>query len=138
MRFKSLKKEEPRLSIAPLIDIVFLLLIFFMVTSHFDVASGVHIRLPQVAKMIYDQHENKITVVIDKSGQAYLEGKKTDMKALGERLEALVQEKELYQLVLQADKDVRHGVVVETMDIAKRAGVRSIVIAAQWKSEKVL
>ncbi|MEJ2726356.1 MAG: biopolymer transporter ExbD [Deltaproteobacteria bacterium] len=138
MRFKSLKKEEPSLGIAPLIDIVFLLLIFFMVTSHFDVASGVRIRLPQVAKMIYDQHENKITVVIDKSGQAYLEGKKTDMKALGERLVALVQEKELYQLVLQADKDVRHGVVVEVMDIAKRAGVRSIVIAAHWKSEKVL
>jgi len=68
MRFRSVKKEEPTLGIAPLIDIVFLLLIFFMVTSHFDVASGVRIRLPQVAKMIYDQHENKVTVVIDKSG----------------------------------------------------------------------
>jgi biopolymer transport protein ExbD len=88
--------------------------------------------------MIYDQHENKITVVIDKSGQAYLEGKKMDMKTLSERLEALVQEKDLFQVVLQADKDVRHGVVVQTMDIAKRAGVRSIVIAAHWKSDKVL
>jgi biopolymer transport protein ExbD len=138
MRFRSVKKEEPSLGIAPLIDIVFLLLIFFMVTSHFDVASGVRIRLPQVEKMIYDQHENKITVVIDKSGQAYLEGKKMDMKTLSERLEALVQEKDLFQVVLQADKDVRHGVVVQTMDIAKRAGVRSIVIAAHWKSDKVL
>ena len=138
MRFRSVKKEEPSFGIAPLIDIVFLLLIFFMVTSHFDVASGVRIRLPQVAKMIYDQHENKVTVVIDKSGQAYFEGEKTDMEALGEKLEALVQEKELFQVVLQADKDTRHGVVVQAMDIAKRAGVRSIVIAAQWKSDKVL
>jgi biopolymer transport protein ExbD len=138
MRFRSVKKEEPSLGIAPLIDVVFLLLIFFMVTSHFDVASGVRIRLPQVAKMIYDQHENKVTVVIDRSGQAYLEGKKTDMKTLMARLEALVQEDNLYQVVLQADKDVKHGAVVEAMDVAKRAGVRSIVIAAHWKSDKVL
>jgi biopolymer transport protein ExbD len=138
MRFRSVKKEEPSLGIAPLIDVVFLLLIFFMVTSHFDVASGVRIRLPQVAKMIYDQHENKVTVVMDRSGQAYLEGKKTDMKTLLARLEALVQEDNLYQVVLQADKDVKHGAVVEAMDVAKRAGVRSIVIAAHWKSDKVL
>lgn len=138
MRFRSVKKEEPSLGIAPLIDVVFLLLIFFMVTSHFDVASGVRIRLPQVAKMIYDQHENKVTVVMDRSGQAYLEGKKTDMKTLLARLEALVREDNLFQVVLQADKDVKHGAVVEAMDVAKRAGVRSIVIAAHWKSDKVL
>ncbi|MBW1921270.1 MAG: biopolymer transporter ExbD [Deltaproteobacteria bacterium] len=48
MRFKTTKKEEPSLGIAPLIDIVFLLLIFFMVTSHFDIASGVRIQLPKV------------------------------------------------------------------------------------------
>lgn len=138
MRFRSVKKEEPTLGIAPLIDIVFLLLIFFMVTSHFDVASGVRIQLPQVAKMIYDQHDNKVTVVIDKSGQAYLEGKKIDMKALGERLKKLVQEKDLIQVVLQADRDVKHGIVVQAMDVAKTAGVRSIVIAAHWKSDKVL
>ncbi|MGD2124717.1 MAG: biopolymer transporter ExbD [Desulfobacteraceae bacterium] len=138
MRFKTIKREEPSLGIAPLIDIVFLLLIFFMVTSHFDVASGVRIRLPRVAKMIYDQEENKVTVVIDRSGQSYLEGKKIGLKALGERLKSLVQEKDLVQLVLQADKDVRHGIVVQTMDVAKTAGVRSIVIAARWKSEKVL
>jgi biopolymer transport protein ExbD len=138
MRFRSVKKEEPTLGIAPLIDIVFLLLIFFMVTSHFDVASGVRIRLPQVAKMIYDHQDNKVTVVIDKSGQAYLEGQKIDMKVLGERLKKLVEEKDLIQVVLQADRDVKHGIVVQAMDVAKTAGVRSIVIAANWKSDKVL
>ena len=48
MRFKKQKEEEPMISIAPLIDILFLLLIFFMVTSHFDIASGVQINLPDV------------------------------------------------------------------------------------------
>jgi biopolymer transport protein ExbD len=114
------------------------LLIFFMVTSHFDVASGVRIKLPQISKVIFDQQDNKVTVLIDQSGQAYFEGKKVDMKALGERLRQLVQEKNVLQLILQADKEVKHGVVVEAMDVAKTAGVNSIVISAQWKPQKAL
>ena len=137
MRFKRSKLEEPGLGIAPLIDIVFLLLIFFMVTSHFDVASGVRIDLPKVAVTTHDRNESKVTVVIDKEGRVYFEGEPLDMKGLGERLRHLVQEKSEVQLVLQADKDSRHGVVVQAMDVAKSAGVRAIVIAAQWKGEKV-
>ncbi|MBW1977035.1 MAG: biopolymer transporter ExbD [Deltaproteobacteria bacterium] len=138
MRFKTTKKEEPSLGIAPLIDIVFLLLIFFMVTSHFDIASGVRIQLPKVSKMTYEQQKDKVTLIIDKSGLIYVGGKKIGARELMKKLKYLVIEKGLIQVVLQADKDVRHGVVVETMDIAKRAGVRSIVIAARWKSGKIL
>jgi len=137
MRFKKVKEEEIRLGIAPLIDIVFLLLIFFMVTSHFDVASGIRIRLPNVAKKIFNQENNKITLVIDKSGRIYLKGKRVGMKTLQKRLQNLVKEKDLVHLFLQADKDVRHGRVVQIMDLAKSAGVHSIIIAARWKSEKV-
>ena len=137
MRFRKLREEETGLGIAPLIDIVFLLLIFFMVTSHFDVASGVRIRLPKITKKIFDQDDNKVTIVIDSLGQTYFEGKKIDAKSLRKRLQYLVREKNLLHVILQADKDVRHGIVVETMDLAKAAGVHSIIIAAQWKSGKV-
>ena len=136
MKFQRSKQEEPTLGIAPLIDIVFLLLIFFMVTSHFDVASGVRIKLPQVSKVMFDRQDNKVTVLIDQAGKTYFEGKQVDMKALGERLKELVQEKNGLQLILQADKETMHGVVVETMDVAKTAGVHSIVISAQWKPQK--
>jgi len=137
MRFRKIKEEEIRLSIAPLIDIVFLLLIFFMVTSHFDVASGVRIRLPEVSKKFFNQEEDKITLVIDKSGGIYLKGKRVEMKILRKRLENLVKGKDLVHLFLQADKDVKHGRVVQVMDLAKSTGVHSIIIAARWKSEKV-
>ncbi len=137
MRFRKIKEEEIRLSIAPLIDIVFLLLIFFMVTSHFDVASGVRIRLPKVAKKIFNQEEDKITLVIDKSGGIYLKGKRVEIKILRKRLKNLVKDKDLVHLFLQADKDVKHGRVVQVMDLAKSAGIHSIIIAARWKSEKV-
>lgn len=137
MKFRKSKEEEPRVSIAPLIDIVFLLLIFFMVTSHFDIASGVKIDLPKVGqKVISNAKDNKMTIVIDKSGEVYLEGEKISNESLQEKLEDNVKQKNLVQLILQADKDTAHGKVVEIMDLAKRSGVNSIVIAARWKSEK--
>ena len=58
------------------------------------------------------------------------------MKHLEQRLKSLVQEKGHLQLVLQADKDAKHGTVVEAMDVAKSVGVQSIVIAAQWKAQR--
>lgn len=138
MKFRKGKDEEITIGIAPLIDIVFLLLIFFMVTSHFDVSSGVRIRLPKVTQKIFNEKKNKITLVMSESGLSYLEGEKVDMTALEQRLKALVLERGLVHLVLQADKEVRHGFVVQAMDIAKGAGVQSIIIAAQWKPQKVL
>jgi len=139
MRFRKMKEEEPRISIAPLIDILFLLLIFFMVTSHFDIASGVRINLPKVTKRIVnDDEENRITLIVDKSAQIYLDGKKIDQEVLPGLLQKYVKERGLLDLVLQADKDVSHGNVVEIMDLAKSAGVNSIIIAAQWKAEGLL
>ena len=135
MKFRKAKEEEPRISIAPLIDIVFLLLIFFMVTSHFDIASGVKIDLPKVGqKVISNAKDDKITLVIDKSGEVYLEGEKISNESLKEKVEDLIKKKKLVQLILQADKDTAHGKVVEIMDLAKSSGVNSIVIAARWKS----
>ena len=138
MRFRRPREEETRLGIAPLVDIVFLLLIFFMVTSNFDVASGVRIKLPKVEKRILDHGKNKIILVIDKSGQTYLEGQKVDLDALKENLETSVREKGIIQVILQADKDVAHGHVVRIMDLAKTAGADSILIAAQWKADKII
>jgi biopolymer transport protein ExbD len=136
MHFLRKKPEEETILLTPFVDIVLNLLIFFAVTSQFDIASGVRIKLPQVSKVIGAQVENKATVIIDSAGQAYFEGQKIDMAHLEQRLKALVREKGNVQLVLQADKDTKHGIVVEAMDVAKSAGVQSIVIAAQWKARK--
>ncbi|MDY6973830.1 MAG: biopolymer transporter ExbD [Thermodesulfobacteriota bacterium] len=138
MRFKKIKEEEPRLGLAPLIDVVFLLLIFFMLTSHFQVASGVSIRLPKVTQKAYDDAGRKIVLVIDRQGGIYLNGEKVGLKELSRPLKGLVDKDGLVHLILEADKDVKHGMVVQVMDIAKTAGVSSIIIAAQWEPEKVI
>ena len=137
MRFKKTKDEEPRLGITPLIDIVFLLLIFFMVTSHFHMASGISIRLPKVTQRAFNKDSEKITLIIDREGRTYLKGDIIDLKKLATELKDLVVKEGLIHLLLKADKDVAHGKVVQVMDLAKRAGVLSIIIAADWKPEKV-
>jgi biopolymer transport protein ExbD len=137
MRFRKPEEEDTPLGLAPLIDCVFLLLIFFMLTSHFDVASGVLIRLPKVAQKIHEVDEKKITVVIDSEGYPHLEGKRMELGKLSERLQEVVNREAVVNLILQADEDARHGKVVQVMDLAKAAGVRTIIIAARWAPEKV-
>jgi len=137
VRFKrSMAEEEPRLGMAPLIDVVFLLLIFFMLTSHFEIASGVRIRLPKVARKVYESEEAKVIVLLDKKGTIYLKGKKVDLATLKAKISSMVNEKGIVNLVLQADKHTSHGRVVAVMDAAKSAGIRSIIIAAKWKAEE--
>jgi biopolymer transport protein ExbD len=134
VKFKKKREEEITIGIAPLVDIVFLLLLFFAISYHFDIASGVQINLPKMSRTISgDNDENRVTLIIDKSAEIYLEGEKIDLKTLRERIQGYVQEQGLVKLVLQADKDVSHGTVVEVMDVAKSAGVDSIIIAARWK-----
>ena len=137
MRFKKAKDEEPRLGITPLIDIVFLLLIFFMVTSHFHMASGISIKLPKVTQRAFNKDSEKITIMIDREGRTYLKGDIIDLKKLATELKDLVVKEGLIHILLEADKDVAHGKVVQVMDLAKRAGVLSIIIAADRKPEKV-
>ena len=138
MRFRKFRDEEPSLGITPLIDIVFLLLIFFMLTSHFHVASGVAIKLPKVTQKAFNKEGEKITLMIDKAGRTYFKGEKTEIEDLFSKLENIVKEEGLVHLILEADREVTHGKVVQVMDLAKRAGVLSIIIAADWEPEKVL
>jgi len=122
--------------LTPFVDIVLNLLIFFAVTSQFDIASGVRIKLPQVSKVIAGQEENRATVVIDSAGQAYFEGQKVDMKHLEQRLNLWCTKRAIFSSFCKRTRTSKHGTVVEAMDLAKSVGVQSIVIAAQRKALK--
>jgi biopolymer transport protein ExbD len=138
MRFSQPKREAVSLgiSIAPLIDIVFLLLIFFMLTSHFEIISGIDISLPDISEKGPNRSGNTIVLSLDKTGNCYLQRERVTLKDLHLKLKEMTKERRI-NLMLQADKDVTHGLVVRIMDLAKNAGVTSIVIAAQWEPEKV-
>ena len=138
MRFSQPKREEISLgvSIAPLIDIVFLLLIFFMLTSHIEIMPGIDIKLPDISERGSDTSIENIVIALDKAGNCYLNKEKISYKDLYLRFIETARLKKT-NLILQADRDVRHGYVVRVMDLAKKAGITSIVIAAQWEPEKI-
>jgi len=138
MRFSQPKREEISLgiSMAPLIDIVFLLLIFFMLTSHFEIITGIDIKLPDITERASDQSVDTMIVVIDETGNCYLKKGKVALKDLYLRLKRIAEQRNI-NLILQADRNVKHGYVVRVMDLANQAGINFIVIAAQWEPEKV-
>lgn len=139
MRFSQPKREEISLgvSIAPLIDIVFLLLIFFMLTSHIEIIPGIDITLPDITERGSDTSVENVVVALDREGNYYLNKEMIELKELFHRLKETAKPAKT-NLILQADRDVKHGQVVRVMDMAKKAGINSIVISAQWEPEKIL
>lgn len=138
MRFSQPKREEISLgvSIAPLIDIVFLLLIFFMLTSHIEIIPGIDIILPDITERGSDTSTETMVVALDREGHYYLNEERIGLKELFRRFRETAQPGKT-SLVLQADREVKHGQVVMVMDLAKKAGISTMVIAAQWEPEKI-
>ncbi|MFW6147418.1 MAG: ExbD/TolR family protein [Thermodesulfobacteriota bacterium] len=138
MRFSQPKKEEISLgvSMAPLIDIVFLLLIFFMLTSHIDIVPGIDMVLPEISQKGSDTAAETMIVAIDRQGSHYLNKEKIELNELFKTFEKTAHPGKT-SLIVQADRDVKHGHVVRVLDLAKKAGINRIVIAAQWEPEHV-
>lgn len=131
MRFRRAREEEPGFSsIAPLIDIVFLLLIFFMVTTHSPSVSGLSISLPETGADHRGGENPTVAMTIDGTGKLLLDGVLIEPGALAGELARLRSGDGPFHLLLEADRNVSHGRVVEVMDTAKQAGAASITIAA--------
>ncbi|RLE07243.1 biopolymer transporter ExbD [Candidatus Aerophobetes bacterium] len=128
MRFRRPKaRKEAAFDLTPLIDVVFLLLIFFMVSTTFaTIRHGIKVNLPTTTTP-QERIEKSITISITKDNQIYI-GKKWVKK---ENLVALLR-KELKGegglVVINADRDTLHGKVVEVMDLAKQAGASKLGI----------
>jgi biopolymer transport protein ExbD len=138
MRFSQPKKEEVSLgvSIAPLIDIVFLLLIFFILTSHIEIMPGIDITLPGIEQRGTDTDNDTMVVILDRKGHCYFNKERIELAELFRKLQETAHPAKT-SLIVQADREVKHGQVVRVMDLAKKAGITTIVIAARWEPEKI-
>ncbi|MDD9302610.1 MAG: biopolymer transporter ExbD [Desulfobacter sp.] len=127
------KKAQPYQIQAPLtslIDIVFLLLIYFMLTTNFIVEEGIKIKLPN-AKASAPQVRREITVFVDKTGQAYMEKKPVPMAALFTQIKTRINGQPDQLVVIKADKTVILNKAVQVMDIAKAAGAARLCLATE-------
>ena len=137
MRFKRAKEDEPVFSsIAPLIDIVFLLLIFFMVTAHSPHVTGLSVSLPEAGAEYAEVKSDSVFILIDSAGALTLDGMPIEDAALARELARLRLEGGPFHLIMEADRQVNHGRIIEVMDTAKQAGAASIIIAARLAAEK--
>ena len=120
------------INMTPLIDIVFILLIFFLMTSTFIQDSGFKVDLPSASAENADEILDALTVQITSRGEIVLQGTTTDADGLAGELTKLKaqleSENRAATLMVQADQDAPHGVVVEVLDTARAVGLTDLAI----------
>ena len=126
--------ESGDMELTPLIDCVFLLLIFFMVTTVFQEPYRLKVLLPEAeeAAMI---EEKKLVATIDRAGVMEVNRYPVTLESVEG---VLAREKEgvrVVTLIIRTDKDTRHGLVLDLMETAKRIGIEKIVLATEKKAE---
>ena len=122
-----LKVEIPLTS---LIDIVFLLLIYFLLTTNFMVEEGIKIKLPQ-AKASVPQTEEVIVVYVDRQGRAFLGTQEVSLAMLFDRLREMIGGRQNKLVVIRADRAVILNKAVKVMDVAKAAGAGRLCLATE-------
>ncbi len=122
--------EEAEVDLTPMLDVVFIMLIFFIVTASFVKESGIDVNRPDAATATLKPRGN-IMVAITPSGQIWIDKRQVDIRALRSNIERLHAENPQGAVVIQADRDSKNGLLVAVMDASKLAGVENISIAAE-------
>ncbi len=120
-----------KFDLTPLIDVVFLLLIFFMLTTTFiNVESGVKVDLPSGDFAEVNERQN-ISVTITENNVLYLNNRLIDPNSLSDSIREQIGENVDSLVVLEADQNISHGKVVRVMDLIKKGGASRIAIATR-------
>lgn len=136
MKFRHPNKKSASFDLTPLIDIVFQLLIFFMVTTTFvNLENRLEVNLPSGDFAAAQPSEN-IIVSITENNIVYLNGKLIDPLKLTENVAVELKKAPNKTVVLEADTNVLHGKVIRIMDLLKQGGAEKIAIATQPAEKK--
>jgi len=132
LNLKPDRKEEIDLNLTPLIDVVFLLLIFFMVSTTFEQTSKLKIDLPEASAKAEQQSDKKIVIGIDVKGRFYINDRQlvnTQVKTLKIALMKVAGDNKEIPIVLRADAKTPHQAVVTAMDAAAQVGLTRLSIS---------
>ncbi len=132
MDFKGKWREDIRVDVTPLVDVVFNLLLFFMVTTTFVIAPAIKVTLPNSKAVDMKKSKKELRIVITKDRKIYYNQEQIDsFDELTERLRRVAEENAEATVIIQADTDVNHGTVVKVMDSAKSVGLSKLAIATE-------
>ncbi|NRA04469.1 MAG: biopolymer transporter ExbD [Myxococcales bacterium] len=122
--------EESEVNVTPMLDVVFIMLIFFIVTASFVKESGIDVTRPDAATAERKQRAS-ILIAISKNNEVWIQKRRIDVRAVRANVERLLAENPQGSVVIQADEKSENGLFVKVMDQARLAGAQSIAIAAR-------
>ena len=124
------EEEESEINITPMLDVVFIMLIFFIVTASFVKEAGIDVNRPDAETAVRQERAN-ILIAISENNEIWIDQRQVDPRALRANIERLRAENPEGSVVIQADKRSVTETLVTVMDAARQAGVYNVSIAAQ-------
>ncbi len=134
MNIRPVKKEDLDVNITPLIDVVFLLLIFFMVSTTFKHENEITISLPESSSKSLPKENNIIEIAIDAKGTYYIDKRQvvnTELKTVKLALEKIAGDRKSPTILISADAQTPHQSVIVAMDAARQLGFINLSIATK-------
>lgn len=129
LRRRAEAADEQAIDLAPMLDFVMNLLIFFIIAAAFVHESGIRVNRP-AARTAQPEDQGSIFVAVSASNEIWIDRQRVDIRRLRGEIERLRRERPKAAVVVQADRDARAGAIVEVMDQARLAGVPDVAIAA--------
>jgi len=123
------EEEENEINLTPMLDVVFIMLIFFIVTASFIKEAGIDVDRPY-APTADSQDDAAILIAISANDEIWIDRRETDPNAVRGMIERLHAENPKGSIVIQADEESTNEVLVIVMEAAKQAGVQNVAIAA--------
>ena len=124
------EEEESEINMTPMLDVVFIMLIFFIVTASFVKETGIDVNRPDAQTAVPKDKAN-ILIAIGANGDIWIDRRKVDARAVRANIERLHAENPQGSVVIQADKKAITETLIGVMDSARQAGVYNVSIAAQ-------
>ncbi|MEH6595851.1 MAG: biopolymer transporter ExbD [Colwellia polaris] len=124
------QEEAEEINMTPMLDVVFILLIFFIVTASFVKEAGIEVNRPEAATAVKKERANILVAISDK-GDIWINKRRIDVRAVQANIERLKAENPQGTVVIQADKKATTDLLIKVMDSARAAGVFDVSIATQ-------
>ena len=121
--------SDSDINLTPMLDVVFIMLIFFVVTTSFVKESGVEVNRPS-AETAQQQERANILIAIRPNGEIWIDNRNVDVRAVRANVERLLAEFPEGQVVIQGDREAQIGLLVRVMDQVRLAGITDVAIAA--------
>lgn len=122
--------EDAQIDMTPMLDIVFIMLIFFIVTTVFVKEAGIEVNKPDADQAIQPKNAN-IFIAVTKDGDIWMDKREIKVESVRANVERLLAEQPTDVVIIQADSDAEHGVVIKVMDQVKAAGIDQIAVSAK-------